>query len=231
MRAPTDARTPIRRVGATALITLWGLIIAFAVHSSPEAGARVGSAVDQIETVGIGKYLLISILVLCASVFPSLVRRRGQAAIAPLAIAALAAASFLGVSRSGYDNSRVAYPTSTQGPSPLIELATSSPNGTIATQWATFIAAEEIIGGDEVVMPAGTADVAGAFEIYFTAMSGASVVEQTYEFNISPSNPAVSGTPVLDQDINADWRLTILGETERYVVFEAPGRIFLVATP
>jgi len=228
---PVDRPARVHRIGAIALMALWGTIVAFAILSSTEAKVSLRSALDQIEPAGVETYRWIPIFVVGAAVLAWLLRRWTQVAIAPLATLVLVATSLLGAARASYDNNQVSYPTSASGPSPLVELAATSPNGIISTQWTTFIAAEALIGGDVVVMPAGSADVAGAFEIYFTAMSGASVVEQTYEFNVDPDDPAVSTTPAFDRPINVDWRLTIIGDAERYVVFEAPGRIFMVATP
>lgn len=212
-------------------MVLWGAIVAFAIRSSAGAEETLQGALDQIENNGIEEYRWIPIFVVGTATVATLAGRWRRAIVMPAATTGLAISALMGATHASFDNNRVTYPTSAGGPASLTELADTSPNGTIASQWATFIAAESIIGGDILVVPAGSADISGAFEIYLTTLSNASVVEEAYDFDVRPDDPIVSGTPTLDRTLNVDWQLTIIGEAERYVIYESPGRIYLVATP
>lgn len=220
-----------RRIGGICVLVVWAIIVLTAVHGSTGANELLRRGIEQVSEQRADPYRWVAASVIAATVAASVVRRSSRSATGVLAITAMAFAGLAGATRATYDNTRVAYPTSAGGPAELAELAAASPNGTIAGQWATFIAAEEFIGGDVLVLPSGSADISGVFIPYLTTLSGATIEEEDYPFDVVPGDPEVAGAPVLDQPLNADWHLTIIGDGDRFVVYESPGQIFIVAQP
>lgn len=220
-----------RRIGGIGVLAVWAIIVITSVQGSVEAGELWSRSVEQVSEQRADAYRWIVVAVVATTAAALAVRRWNRAAVGVGAIAVVALAGLIGATRATYDNTRVTYPTSTGGTVELAELAATSPNGTVSTQWATFIAAEEFIGGDVLVLPSGSADISGVFIPYLTTMSGATIEEENYPFDVAPGDPEVAGTPVLDQPINVDWHLTIIGDGDRFVIYESPGQIFMVAQP